>query len=360
MLPSLVLTRPRSRGAQGSRELRGVQVLRFVTALVVVLSHLTWYLGDRLGADLPHPPLGRAAVGTFFAISGFVAVVVTSRHPAPAPGDFVRRRLVRIVPLAWAFTTVKLVTALVAPDALSRGGTDPSYVVLSYLFLPARGADGIVQPLYTVCWTLSFELLFYVLVAVALLVRRDPVVLVPPVLVLLALGSAVRGEDWPTWAFYADRLVLCFVVGMLVGRWHRDRDTRSFVGWTGATWAVWLIVTLPTAAPPLALLLLPVATIALVGAVALERPLLHRSPQWLTTLGDASYCLYLAHPVVAPATLAALAAAGLAGPDDAWWCGILAVAASVAASVVLWKLVDRPLNRWLLRATGPRGDTRPH
>jgi peptidoglycan/LPS O-acetylase OafA/YrhL len=334
----------------------GVQVLRFVAALLVVFSHLPTYLHARLGTPLVDIPVGQVGVTVFFAISGFVAVLVTQRTPRPTWREFISRRLVRILPLAWAVMTIKLGTLLVAPQALERATTSPTYIALSYVFLPGRGPNGVVEPFYTVTWTLSFELLFYVVVTIALATRIDPLRLASVVFVGLAVASAFRGPDgWPVWQFHANRIVLCFLVGMVIGRWALDRRTRLALLRTAAITAIWLVAGTVAGASVPSLLLLPLAAAALATTVVSE-PLLRRCAGTVgRTLGDASYALYLTHPIVAPATVAVVAAV-VSGPAAPVVAGIAAPVAAVAASVVVWFAVDRPVIRQLQRrrTTPPR------
>lgn len=337
----------------------GVQVLRFVAALLVVFSHVPTYLHARLGTPLVDVPVGQVGVTVFFAISGFVAVLVTQRSPRPTWRGFLRRRLVRVLPLAWAVMTIKLATLLLAPQALERAATSPTYIALSYVFLPARGPNGVVEPFYTVTWTLSFELLFYVVVTLALATRTDPLRLASVAFVGLAVASAFRGPDeWPAWQFHANRIGLCFLIGMVIGRWALDRRTAVALLRTGSITALWLVVGTAVGASVPSLLLLPLAAVALTATVAGE-PLLRRCTGAVgQTLGDASYALYLTHPIVAPATVAVVAAV-VSGPSAPIVAGIAAPAAAVAASVVVWFAVDRPVIRLLRgRPTAPRPSPR--
>ncbi|WP_267423535.1 MULTISPECIES: acyltransferase family protein [unclassified Curtobacterium] len=317
-----------------------------------MFAHLPSYLHDRLGAPLVVIPTGQVGVPVFFAISGFVAVLVTHRSPPPTWQHFLRRRLVRVVPLAWAVMTVKLLTLLVAPGALERASTSPVYIALSYLFLPGRGADGVVQPFYTVTWTLAFELLFYVVVTVALAVRVDPFRFASAVFVVLAAASAFRAPaGWPTWQFHGDRVVLCFLVGMTIGRWAIDRSTRTAVLRLVAITALWTVVGTIAEASTGALMLLPIAAVALALTVASEPFIGRRVGLVGTTLGDASYALYLTHPIVAPTTVAVIAAVA-SGSSAPVLVGAAAVGAAVAASVVVWFAVDRPVIRLLQGGRG--------
>ncbi|PYY33961.1 MULTISPECIES: acyltransferase [unclassified Curtobacterium] len=332
----------------------GVQALRFLAAMLVVVSHVPIYVQERLHEDVPRFPVGVAGVAVFFAISGFVAVIVTSRDDV-RPGRFLLRRAARIVPLAWAMTTIKLLLVVIDPSSLVRAAVDPWYIVASYLFLPARGADGLVQPLYTVQWTLSHELLFYVVVAGALALRTRPATLVPVVLAVLALLSVARPDPWPAWQFHADPIVLCFVAGMAVGQWTCDRRRGPLVVRLLGALMCWVVVEGISGAPVAHALLLPVATTAILAAVVAETWWRRLVGRRLLLLGDASYALYLTHPVVVPVLIAALTRLPMLA-DPARWpvVGLLAACGSVLASVAVWKWVDRPLLRLSQRLTQRR------
>ena len=77
------------------RTLHGVQVLRGVAAMMVVVLHVCLFITHNRDSLVP---AGAAGVDIFFAISG---AVMALSAPALAPGDFMLLRVVRIVPLWW-------------------------------------------------------------------------------------------------------------------------------------------------------------------------------------------------------------------------------------------------------------------
>ena len=132
----------------------------------------------------------------FFVISGFVMVWASwdtfGRWRAVAP--FVWRRIVRIVPLYWLLTAATVAVAVAAPGSVSDGVRDGwGYIAASFAFVPWRRADGFVQPVLRVGWTLNYEMLFYALVACALpLPRRVALpVLLAALAALVMAGQAV-------------------------------------------------------------------------------------------------------------------------------------------------------------------------
>jgi exopolysaccharide production protein ExoZ len=86
---------------------------------------------------------------------------------------FSHRRVIRIVPMYWLATTVKLVVMVLAGEFVLHARLSPLDTVMSYLFLPTRNSDGNVFPLLGVGWTLNFEMLFYLLFALALSLRAS-------------------------------------------------------------------------------------------------------------------------------------------------------------------------------------------
>jgi peptidoglycan/LPS O-acetylase OafA/YrhL len=280
--------------------------------------------------------------------------------------DFALRRFIRIAPLYWIVTTIKLITLVAVPSLVLHAALRWDTTVLSYAFLPSRNVDGEVQPLFAVGWTLIFEMAFYMLVSLAIALRLDPVRFCGIVLSIVALGNILRGPDWPAWAFYFDPIVLFFLAGMVLARWTIRRNTVEAVVWGAWIVAVWVVVEF---AGPYAKgqAVTPIVWVAIVGvlvlAVFFEDRISPFIPRWLTWLGDASYSLYLSHPLVAPVIPAALAIVGLTGAGFGWVSVTLAVVVAIVASCVIYAIVERPTTRglnglrvrWKTRGKGAHG-----
>jgi exopolysaccharide production protein ExoZ len=186
--------------------LTGLQLMRALACLAVVVYHAAEMWRTRLspGGTVVWP-LGAAGVDVFFVISGFVMVLSASRRANWRA--FLRARLRRIVPLYWLCSLAKMGGLFAAGDTARLG---LSYCLRSLLFLPVHDAAGLLKPVLPVGWTLSFEMLFYGLCAVALGAGMAPAVFVPPVLLALSLvphGGSALGE-------LASPIVLEFVYGM--------------------------------------------------------------------------------------------------------------------------------------------------
>ena len=136
----------------------GIQALRFVAALLVVLMHSTHYASERLLIDVPIFSNGGAGVDIFFVISGFVMVIASNPLINRPDGWrlFVARRLIRIVPLYWLLLSVKVLTILLFPALLRDSTFDPIAIISSYLFLPSYNNEGEIAPILYVGWSLNF------------------------------------------------------------------------------------------------------------------------------------------------------------------------------------------------------------
>ncbi|WP_246775904.1 acyltransferase family protein [Methylobacterium aquaticum] len=202
-----------------------IQVLRALAAVMVAAGHAQFEvagLAARAGlaftpaAWLPWP----AGVDVFFVISGFIIVHASSplHGRADARRTFLAHRIARVVPLYWLATTVVLALAWARPGLLGTGAEGPGYLAASYLFWPMARADGAVQPLYSLGWTLNYEMAFYVVFALVLpLGRRAAVLGVLALLAGLVVIGRVAGPLPVALAFWSDPIVLEFACGAGLG-----------------------------------------------------------------------------------------------------------------------------------------------
>ena len=84
-------------------------------------------------------------------------------------GQFLQRRLLRVLPLYWFYTLLKVALLAAVPAVAMRYSLDLSHLAASLAFVPWTSPWGEVQPVLPVGWTLNFEMLFYALFALAML-----------------------------------------------------------------------------------------------------------------------------------------------------------------------------------------------
>jgi exopolysaccharide production protein ExoZ len=329
----------------------GIQALRFLAAILVVTTHATLYTTERLDPTFGIWSPGSAGVEIFFVISGFV-MVVSSRKLMTQTGGwlvFAKRRLIRIVPLYWLVTTLKFAAMLAFASVVLHAKLSFYEIATSYLFFPARNAEGNLNPLLAVGWTLNYEMFFYLVFTLALLLRRDIYWFIGVVLGLCALGSLVPNIASDALAFYFNPIVLEFFGGMLLAR---VAATWRFPWWACiAAFAVGLALLLAQYGGPIPRFIgsgLP-ALLLVSGVVFGEKWLAGRIPIFLLDLGAASYALYLFHSLVAPLAPTVLMRMGL---HEGWIsigaCIMISIIVARGAFVVVERRMTRYLNRCML------------
>jgi len=341
------------RGNRASKEYWTVRALRFVAALAVICVHSTFYTHERLAPGLPVYDQGAHGVRLFFVISGFVMILSSERLATQARGwlTFAIKRILRIVPLYWLMLLLKIAMLLGTRNLALHTKLDPIFALKSFLFIPALDLDGKIMPLHGVGWTLNFEMFFYLLFTIALLLRMPPVRFIAPVLVLCAALSLLVTPDWPVaLQFYCNPVVVDFLAGMMIARWCQ----RGLVLPAGIAWALVAIGLLGLFLPILpdthslgpSLLITAFSAATIVGAGALEPRIGTRLPSWAVFMGAASYSLYLIHPLIAPISPTVFARLHL------HWA-IPAVLGSIAVALVsgalLYVFVETPMSRFFNR-----------
>lgn len=340
-----------------------VQVLRFFAAALVVFAHVGAEMGNvaaRTGQAFQQIGLIDWGLGVdiFFVISGFIMYyMMHDRFGAPgAPADFLRRRMIRIVPLYWICTSLMLAALIAAPQLINNNGLDPRHILASYAFLPWPRTDGELFPILSLGWTLNYEMLFYVIFAGALLLPRrlGIAAMLATFALLVAAGQLVPARFFLL-KFWGDPIIGEFLLGAGVAALYLSGRRLSgaaavalVLGGVALAVAffqaslyehVWRLV---TGGIPAALI---------VSAAVLGPALRETWPTRALALGgDASYALYLTHPFTIK--LFGVVGSKLALPLPAIYA--IGFVLTVLVSVGVHLMVEKPISGWLLRKTGRR------
>lgn len=160
---------------RANRQLHGLDLLRFLAAMLVVFHHLGFWIWVKKIAPVdyyylgPYTWSGWVGVEIFFVLSGFIIAYSAERADALS---FLRSRAIRLYPAAMICSTATLLVLLLTHTNRMTGHLLYSWVN-SFLLVPrAPWIDGSY-------WTLAVEVSFYALVFLLLLVQRfhwiDPV-----------------------------------------------------------------------------------------------------------------------------------------------------------------------------------------
>lgn len=336
-------------GPGGTDHFIGVQFLRFFAAFVVLVFHASFYLSSRIDASVATWNAGAQGVEIFFVISGFVMALATRPLRLQADGFryFVLSRIIRIVPLYWTVNLAKFSLMFVAP-ALIYAEPDIRHLVLSMLFVPHTGPSGAIEAFHGVGWTLNFEMYFYAIFAAALLLRAR-VAFVCAALVLTAALSLLPGQrdflspdSWPALTWLFNSIVLNFTWGIVIAHVvSREREISDAV--SAVLLATGTVIFF--AYPQLELLELQYAFIV-AGVVFLENRIGRHVPAVFVFGGNASYSLYLVHPMAAIAVAMLLAAFSVTSPV---LCMSAMIIASLVVAACVYHYFELPVTRYLRR-----------
>jgi exopolysaccharide production protein ExoZ len=189
-----------------------LQYLRGVAALMVVYFHVAGYVSLVSGHALPLTHIGSLGVDIFFVISGAIMGITTKNGMAPV--SFMRKRLIRIVPLYWLITTFIAAGSYLL--GVSKYGID--HLLASLLFIPWPNPHfAIYYPILVPGWTLNYEMMFYLIFAFVLFL--PPYARLGTIAAVLA-GLSIAGAMLPSsglLSFYTNPIILEFGAGALVG-----------------------------------------------------------------------------------------------------------------------------------------------
>jgi exopolysaccharide production protein ExoZ len=284
-----------------------IQAMRGVAALIVVLYHASRFISPYytgLGWMLFG---GGSAMGVemFFVLSGFIMVYTTTRGPPVSTGKFLLRRFLRVWPLYMLGTGLAV---------LMQGyhSINLNNLIQSLTFIPVDDQP----PLLGVGWTLNFEIYFYFVFGLCMLLDRFrwPAFFAWIALTLIVLplmtsrtlmldGNQNYQYSIPYVNLMTSPLIWLFTAGVTVGLIYRSR-----IRFTSDFWARLTIFTLLACTMwhyssswrtqhgiDRAGMFVTPLTIAIIIA---SKSIHLKMPRWLVYLGDISFSVYLLHPLV--------------------------------------------------------------
>ena len=315
---------------------QNIELLRFIAALAVVYFHAVGTLRavafSEIGSN-PLTELGAAGVDVFFVISGFVIFLSLTRKNR-TPIEFARDRLIRLVPAYWILTVSHLV--VLASVAILRGTEVPfdfSWTIQSLFFVSQPLGNNL--PLISQGWSLEIEMLFYLLVAVGLIIKNPMANVVFPAVALVSLVGFGLLPD----------LALEFIFGGILGFLYTRIKFPTLIaigaGVIGIVLFVAPVVLGAVDAPRWVTWGIPSV---LVVFSAINLPQLN----WkiLPTLGAASYPVYLLHMMVINIVSPVFSMFGPSTPMFFVALGSCLILSQVLG-IVFDKLVDKPISRFL-------------
>lgn len=358
------------------RRLDSIQLLRALAASMVVLLHAevavrTHAQRSGLPFDFFNAIPLSAGVDLFFAVSGFIIVYASERlFGKPSAFEFLKRRLLRIVPLYWLALGLRLIVLMLGAKVGAMVFPDATMILTSFLFIPydcqGYGSD-YPFPILDLGWSLNYEIFFYLLFACLISRQRQQAV---AILCGLLAAAALLGWLFPP-AYTAPRfwlrpLTLEFAAGAVVALAYRNRVELSGgyrIALCITAVMIWWLLPMSlldsTSGPGsyswARLICDGIPAICLLAAATLGKPprVVSERPAWLiglTNLGDSSYALYLLHPFIL-IVMQRLVKGRLMDADLLWPLVIATVAFAIVAAQLVHKYIEKPLIQWLRELT---------
>lgn len=365
-------------------KLNSIQMLRAFAALLVVYTHSISQMGIfALGWQQRTPmriSLGTFGVDLFFVISGFIIYLSAGQLSGrKASLSFLWHRFRRINPAYYAAVLLTVITWIPSLVRRQRPPITGRQALSWSILLPFPGdpARAVFQ-----AWSLWFEWLFYLLFFLFIFFGTRRKALFGCLLLggLAGLGWLLRDELKGVLLFYTDPMLLEFGMGLSIGvvwkRWTPRKSTALCLLVPGLLFGVALMLTgyvdyLAVRSPSATVRYLhaiywgTAAALVVAGCAFLEKS--GASTRFfrnrvLLLLGDASYSIYLFHMIVFGWIAAIYLRVGFFLNADAQIPIHAAIA--VAASLLFYKWVEKPLLKWCGKSGAavsrpPRASTPP-
>jgi len=353
------------------KTINNIQILRFIASAMVLFGHVQHEAGEMPYLDKTFyepwmPVFFPGGVDIFFIISGFIMYMLSKDNfgRPDAARQFIWRRIARVVPSYWLFTTAMVASALIFSGYVTHSALDFGHVLASYFFVPAQNPYGRYFPMLILGWTLNFEMMFYSVFAIALLFsHRTGVLFITGAIALMGIVGIVAPPHSTSFAFWCNPIIFEFLFGIALAhlRISGIRLSLPIVLTLSVASIVAMVVVQSlgiaghfwTARP----LWMGLPALALCAAFALfeEAPGMGPVKRALVFGGDVSFVLYLSHPFALTLISMLWKKAGL---TDAWLYVAVANVFSLAVACALHVLIEKPstssINRFVNRRLAPR------
>jgi len=366
-------------GMQIQRRWEGIDVLRGLSVLLVVLHHI--HIRFRLNridvGDLVSPAVekvlfwsGYYAVIVFFVISGFLITSLSLRRWGSLPQIELKRfywlRVARIAPCLLLLLAVLSVLHLAGVTGFT---INPERATLGRALLAAltfhvnwlEGQHGYLPGAWDILWSLSVEETFYLLFPLACVCLRNERMMLLPIVALIVIGPfnrvALAGQDpWDSYAYLScmDGIAFGCLAAWIAVRVRLSRSllrvalalgmvaSLLVIVFRGQTTDLGLVVT----GLNITVLELGVALILLALANGVGNALLTNGTSLLQWIGRSSYEIYLVHMFAVLGLMQLFKAMAPSVTSIPWWYTAMLLA-SILFGYALSRWFSEPMNRVL-------------
>lgn len=187
-------------------KIESLQVMRGIAALSIVYYHTEYgfWHNANWGID-------------FFLILSAFLLAYTSDESKNDSKRYWVNKLTKIVPLYWLTSLMVSVIVAVKPEVFRSSILSAETLVKSLLFIPCYCQGGRIYPIYSLGWTMNYEVFFYLIFFISMhsWFEHRNILCVAILLTLTLIGLIYTGENAMI-LFWTDRRLVDFISGILL------------------------------------------------------------------------------------------------------------------------------------------------
>lgn len=295
------------------QKLPTIQIFRGIAAMLVILYHINFTISDYFHIQSFHifANFGYLGVDFFFVLSGFIITYI-HLNDIINKGDwkvFAKKRFARIYPFFWLLLTIILVYEITLhgnlmaakkfdPHAIS----DWAFIGNQYLLLP--NSQYIIGP----SWSLTFELLFYVVFTICIILgKRTTLYIISIWLILIVVGVFFKPNNVLLSTYIFEFLLGC-VIGYLFTKGHLLTfkiflPAANFILLVGVVYFHFFSFVKNGLFEKLFVASICALFIWLGATIDQKEKFTAFKLSFLVLIGNASYAIYLSHEIILSVTL---------------------------------------------------------
>lgn len=273
-------------------EILGIQYARGCAAIFIVIYH-SMRKGMLLNLNEFEFSIGAMSVPFFFIVSGFIMAYIQSNREGGFI-EFIKNRIIRIIPLYYLFTTIILFIYLIKPHLVYYSHHPTISIFGSYTLYPVHDTSMLLNP----GWTLRPELTFYLIFGLSLtFFKKYTHALDFVILSSITLSTSTLFFSNEIFSAYADYLYI-FAFGVLIYRLSSRFNILSFFSKKIFIFIFFgLLCFVLSINQEANVLSVTIMSLFFISIVANEKNINHNNviAKFFYLLGGASYSIYLTH-----------------------------------------------------------------
>jgi peptidoglycan/LPS O-acetylase OafA/YrhL len=333
-----------------------LQCCRGIAAVIVLIAHANLIIDKNLFSGIPI--IGWSGVDFFFILSGFIIYYINYKYIGTPQQlrQYFSKRLLRIFPIYWFYTAGFLILNFFISKFLGKGvitwiDLDLSGLLKSFTLYPTD-IDSNERPIIPVAWTLSFELIFYIIFGICIFIGNKLTKYLFAIWILfvgLSLFNVIDVSYSPILSTLCSSKNIEFIYGCGIG--YLTLNNKIITKRTIAYWILFMAIGLLFLSwanelngyafyPRMDFLNFGIPySIIIYALISLENSYSGRAKRTLIYLGNASYSIYLVHFI--PITI--LNGLHKRYMDNGLLAFIIATVTTIALGCVCYSFIEKPL-----------------